>query len=326
VRPVGIIANPSSGKDIRRLVACGSVFDNNEKANILKRVFLALDALRIEEVVIMPDAYGIGGQALDDLDIHFNAVFLDMEFNGTQDDSSRAAQIMANMDTACIITLGGDGTNRVVAKACGDIPLLPISTGTNNVFPMMIEGTIAGMAAGAVAAVGLRVEEIGIRKPRLEIYDNANLVDIALVDAVVSNHCFAGCRAIYEEDSLYEIFLTNVEPGHIGFSAVGAALMIPGSNRGKGMHISIGEGSGRVLAPIAPGVVRWIPIRSHQILEPLKVVQIGHAPSFLSLDGEREIEVSKGENISILLNEEGPYVVDIDKALEAARVYVGSFA
>jgi hypothetical protein len=27
---VGIIANPSSGKDIRRLVAHGSVFNNNE--------------------------------------------------------------------------------------------------------------------------------------------------------------------------------------------------------------------------------------------------------------------------------------------------------
>ncbi|MDI9377286.1 MAG: ATP-NAD kinase, partial [Synergistota bacterium] len=31
---VGIIANPASGKDIRRLVAHGSVFDNIEKVNI----------------------------------------------------------------------------------------------------------------------------------------------------------------------------------------------------------------------------------------------------------------------------------------------------
>lgn len=28
---VGIISNPASGKDIRRLVAHGSVFDNNKK-------------------------------------------------------------------------------------------------------------------------------------------------------------------------------------------------------------------------------------------------------------------------------------------------------
>ena len=31
---VGIIANPASGKDIRRLVAHGTVFDNDEKVNI----------------------------------------------------------------------------------------------------------------------------------------------------------------------------------------------------------------------------------------------------------------------------------------------------
>ena len=41
---VGIIANPASGKDIRRLVAHGSTFDNNEKINIVRRVLLGLDA------------------------------------------------------------------------------------------------------------------------------------------------------------------------------------------------------------------------------------------------------------------------------------------
>lgn len=34
MKPIGIIANPASGKDIRRLVAYGSVFDNVEKTNI----------------------------------------------------------------------------------------------------------------------------------------------------------------------------------------------------------------------------------------------------------------------------------------------------
>ena len=33
-------------------------------------------------------------------------------------------------------------------KGAGEIPLLPISTGTNNVIPEFIEGTIAGLAAG----------------------------------------------------------------------------------------------------------------------------------------------------------------------------------
>jgi predicted polyphosphate/ATP-dependent NAD kinase len=56
---VGIIANPASGKDIRRLVAHGSAFDNNEKINIVRRVLLGLDAAGVERVVHLPDSYGI---------------------------------------------------------------------------------------------------------------------------------------------------------------------------------------------------------------------------------------------------------------------------
>lgn len=60
---VGIIANPASGKDIRRLVAHGSVFDNQEKVNILRRVLLGLQATGVEQVIFMPDYFGIGAKA-----------------------------------------------------------------------------------------------------------------------------------------------------------------------------------------------------------------------------------------------------------------------
>ncbi len=56
---VGIIANPASGKDIRRLVAHGSTFDNNEKINIVRRVLLGLDAVGVSRVWFMPDTYAI---------------------------------------------------------------------------------------------------------------------------------------------------------------------------------------------------------------------------------------------------------------------------
>jgi predicted polyphosphate/ATP-dependent NAD kinase len=51
------------------------------------------------------------------------------------------------MQVGAIVTLGGDGTNLAVSAACSDVPLVAISTGTNNVFPTMIDGTIAGIAA-----------------------------------------------------------------------------------------------------------------------------------------------------------------------------------
>jgi len=44
-----------------------------------------------------------------------------------------------------------------VAQGCGTVPLVPISTGTNNVFPTMIDGTIAGLAAGLFATGAVTV-------------------------------------------------------------------------------------------------------------------------------------------------------------------------
>jgi predicted polyphosphate/ATP-dependent NAD kinase len=120
---VGIVANPASGKDIRRLVAHGSVFDNNEKSNILQRILLALDALGVERASIMPDYYGLGEQALDGLHLSSLQVsLLDMPVEATEDDSTKAGRRFQEIGAGSIIVLGGDGTNRVVAKGCGSIP------------------------------------------------------------------------------------------------------------------------------------------------------------------------------------------------------------
>ncbi|MDF2569121.1 MAG: kinase, partial [Sporomusa sp.] len=56
---VGIIANPASGKDIRRLVAYGTIFDNQEKVNIVRRLILSLAASGVKRIVYMPEYYGI---------------------------------------------------------------------------------------------------------------------------------------------------------------------------------------------------------------------------------------------------------------------------
>ena len=43
--------------------------------------------------------------------------------------------------------LGGDGTSRAITQCWRDVVLLPLSTGTNNVFPFDVEATVAGAAA-----------------------------------------------------------------------------------------------------------------------------------------------------------------------------------
>lgn len=326
-KSVGIIANPDSGKDIRRLVAYGSVFNNNEKISIMKRILMALDAMKVESVIMMPDHFGLGVRALDDLNVSIRADFLDMTIEGNQNDSTRAAAMLDEVGVACIITLGGDGTNRVVAKACRATPILPISTGTNNVFPYMIEGTLAGMTAGILVTHALTAEKMCKRTPRLEVYRNNELLDIALIDIVVANDIFVGARAIWDADSIKEVYLARANPASIGFSSIGGLLCPDSTGSGKGVHIIIGKGKLNVLAPIAPGMLSRLPIASYQDFAPGEAISIQHAPSVIALDGEREISVVRGERLDIVINPKGPWVVDIEKALKTAAeqgIFTGS--
>jgi predicted polyphosphate/ATP-dependent NAD kinase len=327
---VGIIANPASGRDIRRLVAHGSMFDNAEKVNIVRRALLGLEAVGVERVWIMPDSFGIGQKALDGLQLRLNVTILSMPVTFTPEDSTRASALMTQEHVGCIITLGGDGTNRVVAKASDDVPLMPISTGTNNVFPTMIEGTIAGMAAGLVSR-GLANEAV-CHMPRLDIFceepsqtssRDARAVgapdDIALVDVAVYDERFTAARAIWDVSKIKEVILTGVKPGHIGLSSIGAHVLDRNSLLEQGLYLRLEPGGGgqRVLAPIAPGLIREVSLAEYRLLAPGDQVSVSHRqPCVLALDGEREIELSPGTTVRLQLNFNGPRVIDVRKAIE----------
>jgi hypothetical protein len=321
---VGIIANPASGKDIRRLTAHGSVFDNYEKVSIVRRVLLGLQAMRVEQVWIMPDAFGIGHKALDGLGLGLDVSILKMPVTFTQDDSTRAAALMAEAGAGCIVTLGGDGTNRATAKAAGTVPLMPISTGTNNVFPTLIEGTIAGLAAG-LAARGL-VDEAVHTVPRLDVIRSGATVDVALVDVAVYDERFVAARAIWDASKIKEVVLIRAEPGTIGLSSIGAHLPDVTPKGGEAVHLRMGPGGQRVLAPIAPGLIQPVSVAECRRLDPGDEVTICQpGPCVLALDGEREIELRAEATVCVRLNADGPRVVDARRAVEiaaAAGVFV----
>jgi len=314
---VGIIANPASGRDIRRLVSHGSVFDNDEKVSIVRRVLLGLEAAGVGRVWVMPDSFDIGARALDGLRLSLDVGVLTMAVTLTQADSTRAAEAFATAGAGCIVTLGGDGTVRAVAKASGDVPLVPISTGTNNVFPRMIEGTIAGLAAGLVAR-GLAPEAVWTA-PRLDVIRAGSPVDLALVDAAVYLERFVASRAIWDPAKVREVVLTRAEPGSIGLSSIGAHL--PGLARAAGhaLYVRLGPEGPRILAPIAPGVIRAVHLAEHRWLAPGDEVILSHPePCVLALDGEREIELGPGVPVAVRLNPSGPRVVDVRRALQLA--------
>ncbi|MBZ4654326.1 MAG: acox [Peptococcaceae bacterium] len=319
---VGIIANPASGKDIRRLVSYGTVFDNQEKVNIVRRILLGLAAVKVKRIVYMPDYYGIVPKAVDGLKSHdrlsMEIISADINLTGTQLDSYRAAQVMESCKVDCIITLGGDGTNRMVAKGCGSIPLLPVSTGTNNVFPSMVEGTVAGMAAGVVAR-GI-VNHFPVVQPtkKLIVYKNGLPIDIALVDAVVLRDKFIGSRAIWEVNHLVQAVVSRGEPHNIGIASVAGYLKPIGVTDKEGLSIEFGRANYKVLAPIAPGLIVPVEIETFQKIRVNEKVKVKSTPCIIALDGEREVEVNEKDEAYIELTFDGPKVVDVKAALRAA--------
>ena len=203
---VGIIANPRAGKDIRRLVAHGSVLDTQEKVYIVRRAILGLDGAGVDEVVFFPDPVGIGVKALSGITgtLRIKPRFLEMSVYDEAADSTRAAQLMRQQGVSCVIVIGGDGTSRVVAKGSGSMPLIPLSTGTNNAFPRFLESTLAGLAAGHYASRRLSKEDFSLPTKRLNLYCNGQFEDVALVDVAVCDYQFVGARALWEVDRLKE--------------------------------------------------------------------------------------------------------------------------
>ncbi len=314
---VGIIANPASGKDIRRLVAHGRFVPNEEKISILKRLLAGLDAVGIDRLMLMPDGDALCRAALDGASPSFDVEFVDMPVFNEERDSTRAAQAMADAGADCIITLGGDGTNRAVAKGSGRVPLVAVSTGTNNVFPTVVEPTSAGLAAGVVARGMIPPARTIKATRRLEVWMESELRDIALIDVAISRERFIGSRAIWDMGTIDEIFLSRTEPAATGLSAIGARLL-SASEDGAGLRMTLGEGGTTVLAPVAPGKVEPVGIREWSPLPLGEEVEIQLVPCTVALDGERSFTVSRGQAPRVKLTSDGPMLVSVEATLREA--------
>ena len=300
------------------MVAYGSVFDNQEKVRILRRVLIGLAAVGVERICYMQDYFGIVDRALSQIDIKIPISALNFKLTGTQEDTIQAARKMAGEGAACIVTLGGDGTNRAVVKGNASVPLLPISTGTNNVFPAMVEGTIAGLAAGLVAKRLVPLSEVALSHTRLEVILDGKMVDLALVDALVYDSVFIASRAVWDMDKVRTIFLNRAEPENIGISSIGGQIHPVGPADPMGLCLEVGGNGRAVMAPVAPGMIREVSVSAQSVMQIGEEFKIRLAPSVLALDGEREVEIRQGQQAAIRLGVAGPTVVDVTRTMKAA--------
>lgn len=314
---VGIIANPASGKDVRRLVARASVFDNQEKQAIVGRLLHGLAATGAREVAYLDDPQGIVRGALEGAPSDFHCQAVTATRTASALDTTSAARAMRELGCAVVVTLGGDGTNRAVALGWRDAPLLPISTGTNNVFPRFVEGTIAGAAAGLVATGAVPIRRVTRQRKLIHVAIDGEPDDLALIDAVLSRERFVGARALLTPASLTCALLTRADPAAVGMTAIGGLVEPLGARRPGALWLELGPGAQVVEAPIAPGYYQDVGIRSHRRVREGETIEI-EGPGVLAFDGERERTLRAGQRARLRVAHDGPRVVSVTRTLKRA--------
>jgi predicted polyphosphate/ATP-dependent NAD kinase len=325
---VGVVANPASGRDIRRVVAGASVFDNAEKGNMVYRLMVGLGAVGVERVLMMPAASGL----YDGLErtLHGHAFerhplpeleLVEMRLRHDARDTVEAVEKMRKQGVKAIAVLGGDGTNRVVASRCADTPICALSTGTNNAFPEMREATIAGLATGLVST-GLVTNGVLRREKILRVGLNGDPHhDCALVDVAVSSERFIGARALWKSGSVSELFVTRAAPDALGFSAV-AGLLDPIPRHARhGLHLRLTKPKDAELVinvPLAPGLIMPVGVVESRRIEPGRAISVEPGLGSIALDGEREIERGLEDRVEVSLATEGPLTIDVAEVMRLA--------
>jgi predicted polyphosphate/ATP-dependent NAD kinase len=329
VPTVGIIANPVSARDIRRVIANATSLQITDRANIVLRVLACLKACGVGQVVMMPENGGIrqhvrrGVERSRNLGEHEfpELAYLDMTVSGTVDDTVRAADLMRQRNVDAIVVLGGDGTHRAVVSRSGDIPIAGISTGTNNAFPEHREPTITGLAVGLAVTKQVPASVAFAPNKKLIVRINDNAAEIALVDVALVTDRVVGARALWKPETFRELFVTFADPEVIGMSAIAGLLEPVKRSEPGGLHVLLApveEAPLTLSVPIAPGYMRPIGIAGWQRLVAGKSYGPQIAAGSVALDGERELSFSERDRVKIALEEDAFRTVNVAAVMDYA--------
>lgn len=349
VRPpaVGIIANPVSARDIRRVVANANSLQLADRVNIVLRAMAALGACGVTRIVMMPDREGLtpmlerhlmreraastGNQRWPQLE------WLAMPATGRVDDTFLAARLMREAAVSAIVVLGGDGTHRAVVRECGQVPIAGLSTGTNNAYPELREATSAGLAVGLYAMGHIAPDTALVYNKRLDVTlearDGVHRHDIALVDVAIANEHYIGAKALWRTDSLAAVYMAFADPEVIGLSAIGGMLDPIGRREAGGLCVHVAPSEPRsaqdcaadplfhLHAPIAPGLLQPVPVYGWHRLADGEPVPVRQRAGVVALDGEREITFGPDDRLTVTLRERAFRSVAVADCLRYAAAH-----
>lgn len=314
----GVIANPSSGKDIRRIVSYADSVGHMEKMNLLLRAIIAAASKGVERIYFMPDpqgmAFAIRQRLKQDGGPWELVEVLGFKPEGNATDTVMAVEEFERLGCRGILVLGGDGTSRDVAQTGTKLPILPISTGTNNVYPTAVEGTIAGMAMGIVAT---QPEKAVTRKDkRMKIRVNKGETWIALVDVVCSKQREIASRAVWSPEDVRWLAVTRATPASIGLSSIVGQWQYLAPDDPRWIVFQCGDEGEMRLTPIIPG--RMVPIGKvdlHTYAGMETMEWEAEQGGTLALDGERMVRFHKDDRIRIEMDLEGLERILVEETL-----------
>lgn len=324
VSTVGIIVNPHAGKDIRRLVSAAGHTSDSVKIGIMRRVAAGAFEQGVGRVVMSTDTHHLAERAVDGLDGHVE--FIDGPTTGSHLDTVAAARAMWKADAGAVVALGGDGTCRDVTIGWPEVPLIPISTGTNNVFPSNVDGTSAGVAAALVATGAVASSSSPAKRVELTIDepDGESVAhDAALVEAALIQTSFVGARAVSDPASIRWVVACIANPASTGLASIAGRVHPVDRDAPGGVLIRLaGPGSNatrQVRVPLAPGSFATLDVES---IEPITESTTVELPGggVLAYDGERDTPVSTDARISVSITPSGPRLIDVESTLAAAAL------
>lgn len=317
---VGVLANPASGRDVRRLAARAGLSTLESKRNQVMRAVIGATAGGAERILIPKDPLRVAVGAVEGLAVEVAVETIDVGARHAADDTRRAAHRMRELGCDVLIVLGGDGTNRAVAQSWPDAPIVAISTGTNNAFPRMVEATTAGLAAGLVASRAVPLDEVAMRAKVVRFGAAGAVEDLALIDAVHLVDDDVGNLMPFDAERIRTVVLTRADPAGIGVSPIGGLLEPCRAEDDFGVLVRCTtheEGGRALLVPISPGLFRRVHVGEVRRLALGESVVV-EGEGVLALDGDRERALSPGHPFRLRVVREGPLAIDVARTLAVA--------
>lgn len=317
---VGIVINPMSGRDVRRLAARATTVSHLQKQNEVARLVLGALNFGAECVYMNDEPFRIGSRAVENLNLRKRVQLIrPAKLHHNDLDTHSAVQSMQHHGCKVLIVVGGDGTHRIVARSWPAVPMITMSTGTNNVFPTFVEASVAGSAAGLVASGQVRLEDVSHQAKRVVVRTDTCEEDMALVDAVLMRNDTVGNFLPFRADKISHILLARSEPAAVGVSPIGGSLIPSGFDDDFGVEVICGgpDPAMRVKVAISPGLYEHVSIKRISKVA-LNHVSKCQGPGVLAFDGDRCLKLADGENAELQVRRDGPLVIDVNQTLLAA--------